>query len=146
MSCLNRRSFLEHTLAVAGAAWHHARPQGRLSRPKLNQPRARLPAAALGSRLSGFTAAALDHLDAYTFDDRVEIVALCDVDAATFGKAQRKLTERGRPAAQAVLGPSANYSKTNRSRPSRLPRRTTGTLWPPSGPCRRAKMFTLKNR
>jgi predicted dehydrogenase len=40
------------------------------------------------------------HIDGYTYDDRVEVVALCDVDESQFTKAQNKLQERGRPVAK----------------------------------------------
>ena len=42
----------------------------------------------------------LTHVDAWTYDDGVEVIALCDVDQSTFGKAQETLRNRGRAAAR----------------------------------------------
>ena len=104
MRQLNRRSFLEHTLWVAAAGLADARrasadePKGRsaASRPTSVPVNERTGVAIIGLHGRG-----LEHLDSYSFDDRVEIVALCDVDSRTFASAQVKLRERGRrPAKQ----------------------------------------------
>ena len=95
---LNRRSFLDHTLRVAAAglvadaASRHAIAEEPASTTSTRPG----PNDRVGIALIGLHGRGVDHLDAYTFDDRMEIVALCDVDEATFGRAQRKLAERGR--------------------------------------------------
>jgi predicted dehydrogenase len=58
------------------------------------------PGERIGIAIVGLHGRGLDHLDAYTYDDAVEIVALCDVDENTFAKAQAKLQERGRTQAK----------------------------------------------
>jgi predicted dehydrogenase len=100
MPHLSRRSFLEHTLAISAAGL--ASTVGHLSaqEPDLNSTTRPAPSGRVGLAIIGLHGRGLDHLDSYTFDDRVEIVALCDVDSATFGKAQRKLAERGRKPAK----------------------------------------------
>jgi predicted dehydrogenase len=101
MSHVTRRSFLEHTLWVAAAGL--ASETGRRAaaqEPSTARTVRPGPNERVGVAIVGLHGRGLDHLDAYTFDDRVEIVALCDVDEATFGKAQRKLAERGRRAAK----------------------------------------------
>lgn len=101
MSDHTRRSFLQHTLTVAAGAIANSahRSEAADADPA---PSARTHTTdRVGLAIIGLHGRGLDHLDSYTFDDRVEIVALCDVDSATFGKAQRKLAERGRrPAKQ----------------------------------------------
>jgi predicted dehydrogenase len=100
MSQHTRRSFLEHTLAVAAAGI--ASSTRRLPAQDTDAPSSTRPRSTerVGLAIIGLHGRGIDHLDAYTFDDRVEVIALCDVDSATFGKAQRKLAERGRPVAK----------------------------------------------
>lgn len=100
MSHLSRRSFLEHTLAFAGAALSASETLYSSELPKQESTTRDSPNNRVGLAIIGLHGRGLDHLDAYTFDDRVEIVGLCDVDSRTFAKAQRKLAERGRPAAR----------------------------------------------
>ena len=97
----NRRSFLEHTLAIAaaGIASRSGAAQ-RVEKDDSNPATRPAPSERVGLAIIGLHGRGIDHLDAYTFDDRLAIIALCDVDAATFGKAQRTLAERGRPAAR----------------------------------------------
>ena len=101
MSKLSRRSFLEHTLAVA-AAGLAAAEKSHGSPVDSQTPPAREPTAneRVGVAIIGLHGRGMDHLDSYTFDDRVRIVALCDIDPSTFAKAQRALEGRGRPKAQ----------------------------------------------
>ena len=100
MANLSRRSFLEHTLAIsaAGLASTVGHVSAEESDPKPTSHPG--PNSRVGLAIIGLHGRGLDHLDSYTFDDRVDIVALCDVDQATFGKAQRKLAERGREPAK----------------------------------------------
>lgn len=100
MSHLNRRSFLEHTLAFAGAALASCETLWSADPAETESSTRPAQSSRVGLAIIGLHGRGLDHLDAYTFDDRVEIVALCDVDEATFGKAQRKLAERGRSPAR----------------------------------------------
>ena len=95
-----RRSFLEHTLAIAAATISQTRDSSAAQETDNRVSTRPAPGARVGLAIIGLHGRGIDHLDAYTFDDRVEIVALCDVDAATFAKAQRKLAERGRPVAR----------------------------------------------
>lgn len=101
MSRLTRRSFLEHTLAVAaaGIAADRAAPavaaQHRPSPGNRTGTNDRIGIAVIGLHGRG-----LDHIDAFSYDDGVEIVALCDVDERQFAKAQAKLQERSRPQAK----------------------------------------------
>ncbi|HEY2587950.1 MAG TPA: Gfo/Idh/MocA family oxidoreductase [Tepidisphaeraceae bacterium] len=102
MTDVTRRSFLEHTLTVA-AAGLALTASGRRTHASEPSPSAATrpgPNDRVGIAIVGLHGRGLDHLDAYTFDDRVDIVALCDADEATFAKAQRKLSERGRRAAR----------------------------------------------
>ena len=102
MARITRRSFLEHSLIVAAAGLAAAR---RTSGARTDQvassgggsieQRSRVGVAVIGLHGRG-----LEHVDAYTYDDGVEIAALCDVDESTFASAQAKLRERGRPAAR----------------------------------------------
>ena len=107
MADLTRRSFLEHTLMTAAAGLAASRMALGADAPekndsdkpvavKSNTPKAdRTRIAVIGLHGRG-----LAHLDGYTYDDRVEIVALCDVDESQFAKAQQKLQERSRPVAK----------------------------------------------
>ena len=110
MADMTRRSFLEHTLMTAAAGLAAARvAQGadekskkgddetqKTPEVKTNTPKAeRVRMAVIGLHGRG-----LAHIDGYTYDDRVEVVALCDVDESQFAKAQGKLQERGRPVAK----------------------------------------------
>ena len=98
MSHLTRRSFLEHTLAAASAglaatsfAYGDDVPQAE-DKSKKTSPSNRIGLAVIGLHGRGTDA----HVDAFSYDDNVEIVAICDVDTAQFAKAQNKLKERGR--------------------------------------------------
>jgi predicted dehydrogenase len=101
MSRLTRRSFLEHTFAIAaaGIAAERAAP-AIAAQPEPVQANRTSANERIGIAVIGLHGRGLDHLDAYTYDDGVEIVALCDVDQAQFAKAEAKLQERGRPPAK----------------------------------------------
>ena len=103
MSDMTRRSFLEHTLyaAAVGLATAQSAPaddvpsqRGAADAPRVSSN------DRIGLAIIGLHGRGLDHLDSYTFDDRVQVVALCDVDQSAFGKAQAKLRERSRPEAR----------------------------------------------
>jgi predicted dehydrogenase len=107
MADLTRRSFLEHTLYTAAAGLAVAQSaRGATDKDKDNdtdQPkpatqgsRKTSPNERIGIAVIGLHGRGQDHIDAYTYDDRVEIVAVCDVDEHQFGKSQAKLQERGR--------------------------------------------------
>ena len=102
MAKFTRRSFLEHSLAVAAAGLAAAnRVRGSSVADQSNQ--AASPTSAnerIGIAIIGLHGRGKDHLDAYTFDDRVAIVALCDIDHGMFAAAQRILESRGRPPAR----------------------------------------------
>jgi predicted dehydrogenase len=102
MSHVTRRSFLEHTLAAAATGLAAANfayaddvPQAD-GTAKKTSANSRIGLAVIGLHGRGTDA----HVDSFSYDDGVEIVALCDVDTAQFAKAQKKLQERGRPAAK----------------------------------------------
>jgi predicted dehydrogenase len=102
MSHVTRRSFLEHTLAVAATGLATANfaygddvPQTDANTKKTSANN-RLGIAVIGLHGRGTDA----HVDAWSFMDDVDVVAICDVDTAQFAKAQRKLQERGRPEAK----------------------------------------------
>jgi predicted dehydrogenase len=106
MADITRRSFLEHSLMVATAGLAAARvaegatTNNPTTRPT-TQPTGRVaPAERIGIAVIGLNGRGENHVEAYTYDDGVEVVALCDVDERTFGKAQAKLQERGRPQAK----------------------------------------------
>ena len=110
MADMTRRSFLEHTLTTAAAGLAATRlAQGaeatkkksdddtdKAPEVKTNTPKAdRIRMAVIGLHGRG-----LAHIDGYVNDDRVEIVALCDVDESQFKKAQQKLQEHSHPVAK----------------------------------------------
>jgi predicted dehydrogenase len=101
MSQFTRRSFLEHTLAVAAAGLAAAQKSQAATEADPPTPPATRPSPndRVGVAIIGLHGRGKDHLDSYTFDDRVQIVALCDIDQSTFGPAQRSLQSRGRPKA-----------------------------------------------
>ena len=97
MSHVTRRSFLEHTLAVASAglaassfAYGDDVPQDAEKSKKTSANNR------IGLAIIGLNGRGQNHLDSYTYDDGVEVVALCDVDTSMFDKSQKKLQERGR--------------------------------------------------
>jgi predicted dehydrogenase len=98
---LTRRSFLEHTLAVAGAGLAIAdRAIGSPADVPASQSAPRVnPNSRIGVAVIGLHGRGLSHVDAYSFDDRVQIVALCDIDHSSFAAAQKMLQSRGRPPA-----------------------------------------------
>jgi predicted dehydrogenase len=104
MADMTRRSFLENTLltATAGlAAASMARAADDTKEPIPVQEGKKLDKAdRIRVAVVGLHGRGLAHIDGYTFDDRVEVVALCDVDQSQFAKAQTKLQERGRAVAK----------------------------------------------
>jgi predicted dehydrogenase len=106
MSDLTRRSFLEHTLVVAAAGLAAGKVAAGADVPKSDAAPTTRPSGSvakndkIGIAVIGLHGRGQNHIDAYTFDDRVEVVALCDVDESQFAKAQQKLAERSRPVAK----------------------------------------------
>jgi len=103
MADMTRRSFLEHTLmtATAGlAAASMARGADTKDTDTAPQPEKTAKADRIRVAVIGLHGRGLAHIDGYTYDDRVEVVALCDVDESQFKRAQNKLQERGRPVAK----------------------------------------------
>ena len=101
MSHISRRSFLEHTLYVAAGAMAADRAARGAATKADDTPGPRVPANdRIGLAVIGVHGRGLEHLDAFTYDDGAQIVALCDVDENTLPKAQAKLQERGRPKAK----------------------------------------------
>ena len=98
MSQITRRSFLEHTLVVAAAGLAAADcASASPADVPSSQPSARTsPNSRIGVAVIGLHGRGLSHVDAYSFDDRTQIVALCDVDQSTFAAAQKMLQSRGR--------------------------------------------------
>src|SRR5215469_13614601 len=107
MSDVTRRSFLEHTLAAATVGLAAGKVVAGTDVPKsgAEAPTTRPSAKVskndkIGIAVIGLHGRGQNHIDAYTFDDRVEVVALCDVDEHQFAKAQQRLAERSRPVAK----------------------------------------------
>jgi predicted dehydrogenase len=105
MADLTRRSFLEHTLVTAAAGLAAARmAQGAEKSAPEDAPAPSVEKTPKADRIRvaivGLHGRGLAHLDGYTYNDQVEVVALCDVDTAQFAKAQSKLQERGRAVAK----------------------------------------------
>jgi predicted dehydrogenase len=105
MSDVTRRSFLEHTLAAATVGLAAGKLAAGTDVPKSEAPTTRPSGKVsrndrIGIAVIGLHGRGQNHIDAYTFDDRVEIVAICDVDEAQFAKSQQKLAERSRPVAK----------------------------------------------
>ncbi len=98
-----RRSFLEHTLAVAAAGFAAHRASAADDPPHAAPPappRRGSPNGRIGMAVIGLHGRGLTHVDEWTYDDDLDIVALCDVDPSTFGKAQDTLRNRSRPASR----------------------------------------------
>ena len=99
MSKLSRRSFLETTLVAAAAGLAStrldspARGEETAVSSKKTSANDRIGIAVIGLHGRG-----MSHVDAFSYDESVDVVGLCDVDESTFGAAQKKLQERGRPA------------------------------------------------
>ena len=102
MPQVTRRSFLEHTLVVAAAGLATGNVAfGADDTPKpAASPKRVSPNERIGIAVIGLHGRGKSHLDAYTYDDNAEVVAICDVDTAQFDSAQRKLAERGRRTAK----------------------------------------------
>jgi predicted dehydrogenase len=111
MADLTRRSFLEHTLMTAaaglaaasvaqGAASSQA-PGDDKSEPKTETTEKVAKADRTRIAVIGLHGRGTDgHIAGFINDDRLEIVALCDVDTSQFKRAQTKLAEKGRPVAK----------------------------------------------
>ena len=101
MPRVTRRTFLDHTLSIAAAGAAAASRVGAEPPQPVEKTATRGSANdRIGIAIIGLHGRGLEHLDAYTFSDAVQIVALCDVDQSTFAKAEAKLQERGRPPAR----------------------------------------------
>ncbi len=99
MADITRRSFLEHSLMVAAAGLASsqvARGEDRQTEAAASGPKAGANEK-IGIAVIGLHGRGMSHLEAYTYDDNVDIVALCDVDENQFGHAQAKLQDAGRP-------------------------------------------------
>src|SRR5579864_605423 len=109
MGDLTRRSFLEHTLAVASAGLaasvaEGARISGDQPQPT-TRPTSKVPKGQrIGIAVIGLHGRGLNHIEGYTdrllSDEGVEVVAICDPDQNTFANAQKILQERGREPAK----------------------------------------------
>jgi predicted dehydrogenase len=108
MPDVTRRSFLEHTLMAATAGLAAANFAKGADIPKsgesvpATQPVGKIsPNERIGMAVIGLHGRGTDaHVDSWSYNQNVEVVALCDVDEAQFTKAQNKLAERGRPVAK----------------------------------------------
>lgn len=111
MADLTRRSFLEHTLVTAAAGLAAARiahgaassqePGNDKDEPKTETTEKVAKADRTRIAVIGLHGRGTDgHIAGFINDDRLEIVALCDVDTSQFKKAQTKLAEKGRPVAK----------------------------------------------
>lgn len=101
MSKFTRRSFLEQTLLTASAAVAATRFSPNVEADEATpKPAAGSPSERVGVAVVGLHNRGLVHVDSYSYDDSVDVVALCDVDDAMFGPAQKKLQERGRKPAR----------------------------------------------
>jgi len=104
MSHLTRRSFLEQTLYTAATGLAAAQAASAADTPKNQEgppPTTKVsPIEKIGIAVIGLNGRGKSHIDAYCGDDRVEIVALCDVDEHQFTSAQKALERRGRPVAK----------------------------------------------
>jgi len=107
MSDVTRRSFLEHTLIAAAAGLAAANVAKGADVPKSESVPATQPTGKvartdrIGMAVIGLHGRGTDaHVDAWSYNDNVEVVAICDVDEAQYAKAQNKLAERGRPVAK----------------------------------------------
>ena len=108
MSDVTRRSFLEHTLLAAAAGLAATKAASGADVPKADdvQPATRPTVKVgrtdrIGMAVIGLHGRGTDaHIDSWSYNDDVEVVAVCDVDEAQFKKAQGKLEERGRKPAK----------------------------------------------
>lgn len=98
---ISRRRFLEDSLAllavssVSGAALaseaHDTRKGRRIS------PNDKVRVACIGINSRG-----MNHVESYLDMDDVELVAICDPDTATFGKALKAAEKKGKPAPRTI--------------------------------------------
>ena len=103
MSEITRRSFLEHTLFTAAAGLAAAKTALGADAPKSDSASTETrvaPTPKVKLAVIGLNGRGMAHLESFVGDDRVEIVALCDVYERTFAKAQQKLADNGRKAAR----------------------------------------------
>jgi predicted dehydrogenase len=102
VSKISRRSFLEQTLvaAAAGLALAQRMPSVTAVEPAAGAPGAGTADERVAIAVIGLHGRGLSHVEAYAGDQSVDVVALCDVDEAQFGKAQQILKNHGRSAAR----------------------------------------------
>ena len=106
MTKLNRRSFLQHTLAVSSVALASvARAQAPDAGANPQPARSPNPGSSgalprVGVAIVGLHGRGMEHLNAYATNDGADVVALCDVDESTFAKAQGRLKDHDRPEAK----------------------------------------------
>jgi len=91
MSKISRRIFLESAAALMAAAAAPA-PLAAAGRRRRVSPNEKLRVACVG-----FNGRGMSHVGAFAGMDDVEVVALCDVDTATFDRALRVFTTRDLP-------------------------------------------------
>ncbi len=92
MSKISRRRFLESTAALMAAAAAPAPLLAAAGRRRRVSPNEKLRVACVG-----FNSRGMSHVGAFAGMDDVEVVALCDVDTATFDKALRVFITRDLP-------------------------------------------------
>src|SRR5438445_12841213 len=111
MSNVTRRSFLEQSLSVAaaglavassaqGAEGERRKPTTRPTTGPSTRAAWKPTPDALRIAVIGVHGRGMNHVDAYTYHDDVDVAAICDVDENVVGKAQDLLTSRGRPQAK----------------------------------------------
>jgi predicted dehydrogenase len=102
MSKPTRRSFLEHTLYLAAAGMAVAQKMPDALADEASGTAA--PSASSDEKLRvaviGLHGRGLTHIQSFSDDPSVEVVAICDVDDAQFGPAQQKLKDASRPPAK----------------------------------------------
>ena len=102
MSKLTRRSFLERTLlsATAGLAAANITSRVRGDEPAVAPTRRPSANERVSHAVIGLHGRGVEHINSFSDDQSVDIVAICDVDTAQFSKIQQKLKDRGRPPAK----------------------------------------------
>ncbi len=100
MSKITRRRFLEQSLLAAAAFAETARQAQALDAPRRTRrlsPNDRIHIACIGVHGRG-----MDHVHSYAGRTDVEVVAICDVDERVIGRAQKAVTDKGKPSPKAV--------------------------------------------
>ena len=137
MDLITRRRFLEQSLLAAGMGITAmgevpARAGSRSGRPLGANDRIRIA-------LIGVNGRGMDHLKGYVDKLDVDIAAICDPDLTSSPALRPLWRRRAKPKPEAVQD-IRELLAMKRSTPSPSPRPITGTRWPRSGRCSRAKM------